>query len=116
MTQICHKLITSTAMDMAAELYETLMRDDLWYITWKDRNGIMGPGPLSPRVAERLRVKFIRRTWPSLISEARSTLFGMLGGDLPESLKSEIYEALMLDASLGKHRSSTRVVGAVNER
>jgi hypothetical protein len=83
-TPAVHRLIASTAMSMAAELYDTMAQDDEWY------------------KQHRSQKKFVRTQWPKLINDARTTLGGMLHANsgMSEMAKAEIYEALVLDASL----------------
>lgn len=92
----CHVLIAETAKAMAREVYADTMRDNTLYVRWKK----MCP-ELTPVLAED---KFVMLLWPHLIPQARSTLQSMLGGRLAETLKEQIYDALILDATLGRGR------------
>lgn len=95
----CHKLVASTAISMAQELYETLMLDNLWYATWKARcPGLTG---------EALMKKFVELNTAGLVEQARATLAGMLSRpDINQTMKDEIYEALLLDNTLKGERAN----------
>ncbi len=77
-----HKLVYATAVQMAGAVYDEMALDNAFYKFNKDP------------------YKFIEDNWSSFIVQARETLAGMLAGSYPESQKAEIYEALILDASL----------------
>lgn len=104
-----HKLVASTAMDMAEELFEDVMRDNTIYAAHKR----ICP-ELTPNIQRKM---FVELMTPHLLESARATLAGMLTGDYPESLKSEIVDALSLDnqyrafrnrAARRAHEASTR--------
>lgn len=90
MSGTCHEMIAATAKNMAEELYETLAKDNNWYARNPNRRA------------------FVRRVWPSLVSQARATLAGMLGGSYPEELKEKIADALIKDEEL---RTVRRALG-----
>lgn len=88
-----HKLVAETAKGLAGAMYEEMMTvDDEVWAEMKERF------PDTPRAA--LQDKFIDLMYPRLLSEARATLAAMLNGPLPEGLKDEIHEALVLDNNL----------------
>ena len=66
-----HKLIYVTACEMAHELYDTMMSDNLWYETWKKSNPGLGP--------RQLEARFVAKNLSVLLPQARHTLAGMLG-------------------------------------
>lgn len=88
-----HKLVASVALNCAAELYETLMGDNVMYDAWKKKN----PGASK----KELMVRFVQRNWEKCIPVARATLARMLTEPTisPEH-KESIVEALELDWSL----------------
>jgi hypothetical protein len=92
-----HKLIAETAVGMAHELYDTMMRDNQWYDLWKKQNPGLG--------AKALETRFVKKNQGKLLSAARHTLAGMLAHPIDEGLKTIIMEALMLDNTLirGRH-------------
>jgi hypothetical protein len=92
-----HWLVRNTAVEMAHELYDTMMQDNEWYRTWKKQN------PSLDR--EELETRFVERNLPRLLPQARATLAGMLTTSTDERLKEEIYQALILDATLVKGRA-----------
>jgi hypothetical protein len=102
----CHRLIASTAMDMASELYEELMKDNEWYRRWKAKN----PGASS----KALFTRFVNKTWPTLIGDARAMLAQMLARPIDPKLKETIEDALLLDNTLLRGRlPSGQVTGKV---
>jgi len=92
-----HKLVAATAEAMAHELYDTMMQDNEWYRIWKARNPEMG--------AKELEEEFVRKNLSRLLPQARAVLAAMLRNPGNEGLKEEIYEALVLDASLIRGRT-----------
>jgi len=102
----CHQLVASVAVNAAAELYETLMGDNVMYEAWRKRN----PGAGAKALARR----FISDNWGKCIPVARTTLAAMLRDPtIAESLKEQIVEALALDSSLMKGRQNpAQVVGS----
>jgi hypothetical protein len=90
--KLCHELVAATAKEMAGALYEALMADDEAYADWQAMN---------PDVAKaKLQGRFIARTWPKLIEQARATLAKLLNTSLNDDLKDQIAKALILDNTL----------------
>jgi secreted Zn-dependent insulinase-like peptidase len=91
-TVYAHRLIAETAKAMAHEAYAELMRDNAVYAIWLAET----PG-FSPKARE---ARFVELMTPHLLEAARATLAAMLAGNLSESLKTEIYSALLRDRQL----------------
>lgn len=91
-----HWLVRNTAVQMAHELYDHLMQDNEWYAAWKKQNPNSFPKELEER--------FVAKNLTTLLPQARATLAGMLRTTADERLKEEIYQALILDATLVKGR------------
>jgi|SRR5262245_43718880 len=92
-----HKLVHATAVAMAHELYDTMMHDNEWYRIWKLQNPELG--------AKELEERFVAKNLSRLLPQARATLAAMLRNPGNEHLKEEIYEALVLDATLIRGRT-----------
>ena len=93
----CHKLIWSTACEMAGELYDDVMKDNEVFESWHR----VCP-ELTPLLAE---IKFIELLAPKLIPRARATLAALLGtNNIAESQKQIVYDALIADATLMRGR------------
>lgn len=95
----CHKLVRATAIEMAGELYDDVMRDNTIYEMWKK-----ACPELSPTIAE---ITFIELMWPLLVRNgmARATLARALTSNaLSEEAKTVIYDALVADATLSRGR------------
>lgn len=105
-----HKLIYVTACEMAHELYDTMMSDNLWYETWKKSNPGLGP--------RQLEARFVAKNVSVLLPQARHTLAGMLGNPaVPEDQKVQISEALILDHQLrGGVRRTVSAHAILNRR
>lgn len=88
----CHELVRETAKALAGEIYESAMRFNDNYDVWKR----MCPD-LSP---EKLQAEFIKLMWPRMLGDARATLAKMLAEPIAESLKEQIYRALILDGQI----------------
>lgn len=97
-----HRLIAVTAIEMAHELYASIMTDNAWYTHWKNQH----PGA-SPRALERL---FVKRNVEGLVPQARATLAAMLGTNIDERQKEEIMECLVLDNTLRRGRDKNTVI------
>ena len=100
-----HKLIRATAIEMASSLYSDVMRDNRIYAEWKR----VCP-ELTPTMCEAM---FLELMWPKLIVKARATLAQMLApgnANVSQSMKDEIYAALVADYSLvvGRNRHQRR--------
>ena len=97
MTAHCHKMLRKVAQELAGQLYEMLMSDNVLFEEWKKGN----PG-LSMKALE---VRFIAKFWGKCLGEARATLALLLRDQtLPDQVKEDIMEALVLDASLTRGR------------
>lgn len=82
-----HKLVAQTAMEMAQEVYETwASRSDEFYKEHRDRE------------------TYVRQAWPLYLDAARTTLAKLLATNIEESLKEQIHEALIRDATLRRGR------------
>lgn len=94
MTKFTHKLLKKTAVEMAGAIYEEMARDNAFFAKWPNQRN------------------YIRKNWQFYIKAARTTLAQMLGGNYPEMMKEEIFEALLQDRSLphGDTSVDTRTV------
>ncbi len=104
----CHKMVAKVAQEAAGELYERLMGDDQFYSEWKRQN--------PEASAKTLERRFIAKNWGKCIPFARATLALMLRSGIDEGLKSEIVEALCLDATLmhGRPDNQARQMRTLN--
>lgn len=92
-----HYLVRDTAMEMAHELYDTMMHDDVWYRMWKFQNPGLDPAQLEEA--------FVNKNMGILLPQARAVLARMLRDTKDPKLEEEIYEALTLDATLIRGRT-----------
>ena len=91
-----HKMVASVAIEMAEDLFEVYARDNAMY------RKMRADGQVTEKAARRV---FIDRVAPRLLEDARQTLISMLGlEDVHENLKSQIYEAILLDNDLRANR------------
>lgn len=94
MSRIVHKLIASTAKEIASEAYEVMCSNDRFYKRWPKR------GP------------FVAKNWHEFIGHARDSLTAMLrhvpgtennpGGPkyyYTQHVRDEIFEALLIDGA-----------------
>lgn len=95
-----HRLVVQTAMEMAGELYEEVMRDNELFAHWKRLCPELTPAILHER--------FCVLMTPHLLDPARATLAGMLATPINEDLKSTIFDALINDASLRRGNRAAR--------
>ena len=81
---VVHRLIASTAMEMASEVYEDCCsKSDAFY------------------KANPVLKKWVAKNWGMFVVTARETLGGMLGrNDIAETAKQTVYDALIADAAL----------------
>ena len=94
-----HKVVATVAKEAAGQLYETVMGDNVIYTEWKRQNPNMN--------AKQLEKRFIDKNWGKCIEFARATLSLMLNNhSLPEKVREDIYEALVLDNTLVVGRKS----------
>ena len=82
-----HYLVMKTAREFAGELHE------VYSGKWPDFHK-----------AYPSQNAFVRKYWPAFIEEARATLARLLGENIDEKLKKEIYDALIRDQSLAPTR------------
>jgi hypothetical protein len=91
----CHRLVRATAIGIAEQVYDALMKDNLTYRDWKSKVPQLTP--------EKLHRLWKIHAWPSFIPAARAQLAAMLESEAySERMKDEISEALILDNSLGR--------------
>lgn len=102
---VAHALVARIAREAAADLYETMMGDNLLRVEWKRQH----PGATEPQL---LRL-FVRQNWGRCIPFARATLATMLSRPLPEHLKEEIHDALIKDRSLRPLEPSKRPMAEI---
>ena len=105
--QHCHPLIRATAIEMAGELYDLMMKNNQQWQEWKNLH------PELSTLAE-YEIRFLELKWPELVEDARATLAGMLGTAIDEALKSSIYDALVKDQGLRMARMSRRQAQIAN--
>ena len=105
--QHCHKLVAKQAREACDELYELMMKDNVMYSAWRQQN----PGAND----RELRRRFVVRNWGKCIPFARTTLARMLTMPINESLKSQISEALILDAALVRGRGGSGILLGTTE-
>jgi len=79
---LCHKEIRRISKEMAGAAYEELAKDGMFYKEYPKQKD------------------FIARHWKNFIGHARSSLFQMLSGNYPESVKEEIFEIVVQDRTL----------------
>lgn len=105
----CHQDVRSVAVGMAHEAYAALMSRNEWYAALKEANpGVPG---------DWLEKGWVNEHWPRFIPGARATMAGMLAQPIPEPLKEQITEALILDKTLMRRRESgARVMNRAGER
>lgn len=93
MAGAAHKLVAETAKGLAGAFYENMMTvDDEVWAEWKER---------FPDVPQsKLQDYFVEMSFGRFLGEARATLAAMLRSPIPEALKEQIHEALVLDNDL----------------
>lgn len=91
--QHCHPLLRATAIEMAGELYDLMMKNNQQYEEWKRLHPEL-------KTAGELEIRFLELKWPELIEDARATLAQMLAGNASEELKVTIHDALVKDNPL----------------
>lgn len=104
----CHKVIREVAKEAAAELYETLMGDNLIYETWRKQNPGVGDVVL--------RKRFVAKNWGKCIDFARQTLaLRLRDPNLDPKLAEDIVEVLTLDATLIRGRQNpAKLIGTIH--
>lgn len=93
-----HKVVLDMAIEMAHELYSTMMSDNQWYDHWKRAN---------PRIAKQprqLEARFVQKNLALMLPQARAMLAGALSRTTDPALAETIYEALLLDNTLTRGR------------
>lgn len=101
-----HKLIYQTAREAAEQLYEVIMGDNKVRAEWKRQN---------PEATERqLLARFVAKNTAKCLPFARATLAQMLTTSISEQLKETIHEALCLDWTLVRGRTSAPVSNLIN--
>lgn len=92
-----HKRVAEVAKELTHDLFDRLMQNPEIEAAWKAR--------FPEDSTSRLEDRFVDMYWGKAIPAARATLAGLLRSDLPEALKSEIFEALSNDATMTRGRS-----------
>ena len=103
--KVCHVRIREVAREAAAELYESMMSQNVYYEAWKKQNAdVVGN-------EKELVRRFVERNWVKCIDFARATLTHMLTRpDVAESMKDEIMDVLAKDQVLRNKRvANTRL-------
>jgi hypothetical protein len=99
-------MIRATAIEMAGELYDLLMKNNQQFAEWKRMHEGFTPA--------QLEIRFLELKWPELIEDARTTLARMLGDNVPEELKMQIHDALVKDNGLRMVRMARQQSLAAN--
>lgn len=107
--QHTHPLIRATAIEMAGDLYDLMMKNNVQWAEWKRMHPELGNNLAA------LEIRFLELKWPELIEDARATLAGMLARPVAEELKIEIHDALVKDNPL-RLRRQERARSAVANR
>jgi len=82
-----HKLVAKTAMEMAQEIYEkNAGKSNDFYEKYPDREA------------------YVSSCWGMYLDAARATLAQLLTTNMEDSLKDEIHDALVKDATLRRGR------------
>jgi hypothetical protein len=84
-----HQLVYQTAWEMAAAVFDDVMKDDKKLALWKELTPDIQLGK-SQRIYADL-------AWPHFAEQARATLAAMLDGHLPDDMKEQISDALEKD-------------------
>lgn len=106
--QHCHPLIRATAIEMAGDLYDLMMKNNQQWEEWKKLHPEL-EGNLAA-----LEIRFLELKWPELLGDARATLAGILGTSAPEDLKAQIYDALIKDRGLQMARMARQQAQVAN--
>lgn len=104
--QHCHPMIRATAIEMAGELYDLMMKNNQQYDEWKRMHPGFSPG--------QLEIRFLELKWPELIEDARTTLARALATNISEELKIAIHDALVKDNGLRMARINRRAAQTAN--
>ena len=104
--QHCHPMLRATAIEMAGELYDIMMKNNQQFAEWKR---------MHPELTfTQLEARFLELKWPELIEDARATLARLLRTNIPEDLKTQIFDALVKDQGLRRARANRRAAKASN--
>jgi hypothetical protein len=106
--QHCHPMIRATAIEMAGELYDLMMKNNQQWQEWKRMHPELGDNLAA------LEIRFLELKWPELIEDARTTLARMLGTGISEELKMQIHDALVKDNGLRHARLARQASQASN--
>lgn len=98
-TAHCHVMVAEVAKAAAHELYDTLMFDNALNELWRKRYPNLG--------SKKLEDKFVAMYWGKCIPFARATLAQLLRSPIDDRQKESIVEALALDATLIRGRTSS---------
>lgn len=104
--QHTHPLIRATAIEMAGDLYDLMMKNNEQWNEWKRMHEGFS--------LAQLEIRFLELKWPELVEDARATLAGILGTNASEDLKATIYDALIKDQGLRMARMSRRQAEVAN--
>lgn len=105
--QHCHPLLRATAIEMAGELYDLMMKNNQQWEEWKR----MHPDLTS---LASLEIRFLELKWPELVEDARTTLATMLSTNIGTDLKDQIHDALVKDEPLRRARMVRKAAEAAN--
>lgn len=105
--QHCHPLLRATAIEMAGELYDLMMKNNVQWEEWKKLN------PELSTLAQ-YEIRFLELKWPELIEDARATLAQMLARPIGEDLKLQIHDALVKDEPLRRARLARKAAEVAN--
>jgi len=94
-----HAMVVKVAIGMAQESFEELMKYDRAYAEYKLRKENLG------LTDKQLRKAYVERMAPFFLQSARTTLAGMLTGNLSPELKDQISDALIKDHAFQAHRT-----------
>jgi len=82
-----HKMVAETAQKMAEEVYESwASKSDQFYAEHRDLN------------------TYVKSCWPLYLDAARATLAQLLTTNIADTLKDQIHDALVKDATLRRGR------------
>ena len=81
-----HKLVAQTAKEMSQEIYEKNAANNEFYAKYPNMD------------------EYVSSCWPLYLDAARATLAQLLTTNIEESLKIQIHDALVKDATLRRGR------------
>lgn len=100
MPKHAHRLIVETAEKMAAEVFDHLMHRNRFYEAYQASH------PNIPKA--KLQAHFIKTQRGKYLNSARTILAQMLGTNIDESLKEQIYDALIRDNHVKRIKAPSR--------